>query len=214
MFRMVDFKRDKPGIPATVAEIEYDPNRSARLALLNYADGEKRYILCPDGLKKGMKIFTGADVEPVVGNALPLERIPIGLAIHNIELRPGAGAQVVRTAGGSAQVVAREGQFAHVRLPSGEVRLISLRCKATVGQVGNSEHSSLNDGKAGRRRWRGWRPTVRGVAMNPVDHPMGGGEGRTSGGGHPVSPWGKLAKAGRTRRKRNPTSRFIIKRRR
>jgi large subunit ribosomal protein L2 len=213
MLRVVDFKRDKTGIPAVVAEIEYDPNRSARLALLNYADGEKRYILCPDGLKKGATIVSSADAEPLVGNALPLERLPIGLPFHNIELKPGAGAQIVRTAGGSAQIMAKEGAFAHVRLPSGEVRLISLRCKATVGQVGNSEHSSLNDGKAGRRRWQGIRPTVRGVAMNPVDHPMGGGEGRTSGGGHPVSPWGKLAKSGRTRKKRNPSSRFIIKRR-
>lgn len=213
MYRVVDFKRDKIGIPGTVASIEYDPNRSVRIALLHYRDGEKRYILAPEGVKVGAVLLSGPDVEPVTGNALPIEKIPPGYFIHNIELRPGAGGQMVRTAGSSAQLMAKEGEFAQVRMPSGEMRLVNIRCMATVGQLGNSEHSSMSDGKAGRRRWRGLRPTVRGVAMNPVDHPMGGGEGRTSGGGHPVSPWGKLAKAGKTRKKRSPSSRFIIKRR-
>jgi large subunit ribosomal protein L2 len=213
MYRVIDFKRDKPGVPGTVASIEYDPNRSVRIALLNYRDGDKRYILAPEGLKVGSVVISGADVEPVPGNTLPLERIPLGYFIHNIEIRPGAGGQMVRTAGGSAQLMAKEAGFVQVRMPSGEIRLVNARCMATVGRLGHAEHSSLSDGKAGRRRWRGVRPTVRGVVMNPVDHPMGGGEGRTSGGGHPVSPWGKLAKAGRTRKKRNPTSRFILNRR-
>jgi large subunit ribosomal protein L2 len=213
MYRVIDFKRDKPGVPATVASIEYDPNRSVRIALLNYRDGEKRYILAPEGVKVGSVVVAGAEVEPVPGNALPLERIPLGYFIHNIEIRPGAGGQMVRTAGGSAQLMAKEGGFVQVRMPSGEMRLVNARCMATVGRLSHAEHSSLIDGKAGRRRWRGVRPTVRGVVMNPVDHPMGGGEGRTSGGGHPVSPWGKLAKAGRTRKKRNPSNRFILNRR-
>lgn len=213
MYRVVDFKRDKLGVPARVAAIEYDPNRSVRIALLHYRDGEKRYILAPEGVKVGAILVSGPDVEPVTGNALPLERIPQGFFVHNIELKPGSGGQMVRTAGGSAQLMSKEGGFAQIRMPSGEMRRVNLRCMATVGQLGHGEHSSLSDGKAGRRRWRGVRPTVRGVAMNPVDHPMGGGEGRTSGGGHPVSPWGKLAKAGKTRKKRSSSDWFIIKRR-
>jgi len=212
-YRMIDFRRDKVGIPAKVAAIEYDPNRSANLALLNYADGEKRYILAPVGLQVGAAVMSGPAAEPTVGNALPLEKIPLGLAVHNVELVPGGGGRMARTAGASVQLMSREGQFAHLRLPSGEVRLVDVRCLATVGQVGNLDYSSLSDGKAGRRRWRGIRPTVRGVAMNPVDHPMGGGEGRTSGGGHPVSPWGKLSKGGKTRGRRKASNRFIIKRR-
>ena len=212
-YRVIDFRRDKFGIPAKVAQIEYDPNRSANIALLNYVDGEKRYILAPAGLAVGAVVMSGPDAEPTVGNALPLERIPLGLSVHNIELEPGRGGRVVRSAGNGAQLMAREGQYAHVRLPSGEIRMLNVRCLATVGQVGNLEYSGTTKGKAGRKRWLGIRPTVRGVAMNPVDHPMGGGEGRSSGGGHPVSPWSKLAKGGKTRRKRKPSSRFIVKRR-
>jgi large subunit ribosomal protein L2 len=212
-YRVVDFRRDKPGIPARVAAIEYDPNRSAHLALLHYADGEKRYILAPNGLKAGAEVVSGPGAEPLAGNALPLEKIPLGMAIHNVELTPGRGAKMVRSAGMSAQLMAREGDLAHVKLPSGEIRMINVRCMATVGQVGNSDHGSRSDGKAGRRRWRGIRPTVRGVAMNPVDHPMGGGEGRSSGGGHPRSPWGQLAKGGKTRPPRKPSNKFIVKRR-
>jgi len=212
-YRVIDFRRDKFGVPAKVAAIEYDPNRSANIALLHYADGEKRYILAPAGLKVGMRLVSGPQAEPMTGNAMRLQRVPLGTFIHNIELEPGRGAQLVRTAGAGAQLVAREGRFAHVKLPSGEIRMLNVNCMATVGQVGNAEHSSVSDGKAGRRRWRGIRPTVRGVAMNPVDHPMGGGEGRSSGGGQPVSPWGKLAKGGRTRQKRKPSGRFVVKRR-
>lgn len=212
-YRVIDFKRDKIGIPAKVAAIEYDPNRSVNIALLFYRDGEKRYIPAPLGLNVGATIVSGPEAEPVLGNALPLANIPLGLFVHNIELVPGRGGQIVRSAGSSAQVMSREGEFAQVRLPSGEVRLINIRCLATIGQLGNPDHSSITLGKAGRKRWLGVRPTVRGVAMNPVDHPMGGGEGRTSGGGHPVSPWGKLAKAGKTRGRRKSSSRFIIQRR-
>jgi large subunit ribosomal protein L2 len=212
-YRVIDFKRDKGGIPARVAAIEYDPNRSAYIALLHYADGEKRYILAPLGLGVGTKVMSGPEAEPVPGNALPLEKIPLGLAVHSIELRPGQGGQLVRTAGGSAQLMSREGQYANIRLPSGEVRKVDVRCMATVGQVGNLEYSSISLGKAGRKRWMGIRPTVRGVAMNPVDHPMGGGEGRTSGGGHPVSPWGKLSKGGKTRFRRKSSDRLIVSRR-
>jgi len=212
-YRRIDFRRDKAGVPARVAAIEYDPNRSAHLALLFYADGEKRYILAPDGLRPGAELLSGPEAEPVMGNALPIGRIPLGLFVHNIELKPGAGAQLVRTAGGAAQLMAREGEFAHIRLPSGEIRMVNIRCMATVGKLGNLDHSGVIDGKAGRRRWRGVRPTVRGVAMNPVDHPMGGGEGRSSGGGHPVSPWGRLSKGGKTRPKRKPSDRFIVRRR-
>lgn len=212
-YRVVDFKRDKHGIEAKVIAIEYDPNRSARLALLQYADGEKRYILCPSGLKVGSRVMSGPDVEPLEGCALPLGRIPLGLPVHNIELQPGRGGKLVRGAGMSAQIMAREGDYCHVRMPSGEVRMINAKCYATVGQVGNIDHENVSYGKAGRKRWLGWRPTVRGVAMNPIDHPMGGGEGRTSGGGHPVSPWGKLAKGKKTRRPRRQSDRFILQRR-
>lgn len=211
--REVDFVREKHGIPANVAAIEYDPNRSARLALLHYADGEKRYIVAPVGLKVGTKVMSGPDSEPEVGNSLPLGKIPLGLPVHNLELLPGRGAKVVRSAGQSAQILAREGDYADIKLPSGEIRKFRTNCYATIGQVGNVEHESISLGKAGRARWKGRRPTVRGVAMNPVDHPMGGGEGRSSGGGHPVSPWGQLAKGKRTRSKKKASSRFIVQRR-
>ncbi|MDA0577004.1 MAG: 50S ribosomal protein L2 [Verrucomicrobia bacterium] len=212
-FRVIDFRRDKLGVPAKVATIEYDPNRSANIALLHYVDGDKRYILAPAGLVVGTTVLSGPEAEPVTGNALPLERIPLGLAVHNIELVPGKGAKLVRSAGLGAQLMSREAGFANIRLPSGEIRLIDVRCLATVGQVGNADHGSVSLGKAGRKRWLGIRPTVRGVVMNPVDHPHGGGEGRTSGGGHPRSPWGEPAKGGKTRGRRKPTSRFIVKRR-
>ena len=211
--RMVDFKREKYGVPAKVAAIEYDPNRTARLALLNYADGEKRYIVSPLDLKVGDTVMSGPTAEIRVGNSLPISNIPVGTLIHNIEMKPGKGGQMVRSAGGAAQLLAKEGDFAQIRMPSGEVRLILANCLATIGQVGNSEWSSIKLGKAGRKRWMGIRPTVRGVAMNPVDHPMGGGEGRTSGGSHPRSPWGKLAKGGKTRNRRKTSSRYIVKRR-
>ncbi len=211
--RTVDFRRDKIGIPARVATIEYDPNRSANIALLHYVDGEKRYILASHGLTVGSQVMSGPDAEPLEGNALPLGKIPLGMAVHNVELEPGRGGKIVRSAGQSAQVMSREGDYTQVKLPSGEIRMVHVKCMATLGRVGNADHSALSDGKAGRKRWRGIRPTVRGVVMNPVDHPMGGGEGRTSGGGHPVSPWGKLAKAGKTRPKRKPSSKRILKRR-
>ena len=211
--RIIDFKRDKHGIPAKVAAIEYDPNRSARIALLHYRDGEKRYILAPLGLTVGQMVMSGADAEPAVGNALPLAKIPLGLPIHNLELVAGRGAQIVRSAGQVAQLMAREAGHANVKLPSGEVRMFSVNCLATIGQVGNLENDSISLGKAGRKRWLGIRPTVRGVAMNPVDHPMGGGEGRTSGGGHPVSPWGQLTKGKKTRHKRKTSGKFILSRR-
>ena len=212
-FRIVDFLRDKHGIPAKVAALCYDPNRTANLALLNYADGEKRYILAPEGLKPGMTVVSGPEAEPVVGNALPLEKIPLGMAVHNVELVPGKGAQMVRSAGTSATLMARANGMATLRLPSGEVRMVSVKCMATVGAVGEGDWSGVKFGKAGRKRHLGIRPTVRGVAMNPVDHPMGGGEGRTSGGSHPRSPWGKLAKGGKTRNRRKNSNRFIVKRR-
>ncbi|MEI6971084.1 MAG: 50S ribosomal protein L2 [bacterium] len=211
-YRQIDFKRDKIGVPAKVASIEYDPNRSARIALLNYADGEKRYILAPMGLTVGMEVQSGTNAEATVGNAIPLANIPLGLNIHNIELVPGRGGKMVRGAGLTAQLMAREGEFAHVRLPSGEIRMISVKCMATIGQVGNLEHEAVSFGKAGRKRWLGIRPTVRGVAMNPVDHPMGGGEGKATGG-HPESPWGQSAKGKKTRQKRRTSGRFIIQRR-
>jgi len=213
MYRLIDFRRDKAGIPAKVAAIEYDPNRSALIALLHYRDGEKRYILAPQGIKVGQELLSGADAEPVVGNALPLAKIPLGTYVHSVELVPGQGSKIVRTAGSSAQLMAREGNLAHLRLPSGEVRMVNASCQATVGQVGNKDWIGISSGKAGRSRWRGIRPTVRGVVMNPVDHPMGGGEGRTSGGGHPRSPWGQLAKGGKTRGRRKTSNRFIVKRR-
>ena len=211
--RLVDFRRDKRDIPARVAAIEYDPNRSARLALLHYRDGEKRYILATLNMKVGMEVVAGANVEPTEGNSLPLAHIPLGLPVHNLELVPGRGAQMVRGAGQSAQIMAREGEFAHVKLPSGEIRRIHTTCYATVGQVGNLDHQNVVLGKAGRKRWLGIRPTVRGVAMNPIDHVMGGGEGRTSGGGHPRSPWGQLAKGKKTRNRKKTSGRFILQRR-
>ncbi|MFU8779430.1 MAG: 50S ribosomal protein L2 [Kiritimatiellia bacterium] len=211
--RIIDFKRDKAGIPARVAAIEYDPNRSANLALLHYADGEKRYILAPAKLQVGAQVLSGDQAEAEVGNAMPLARIPLGMFVHNLELEPGRGGKVCRSAGNSAQLMSREGTLAQVKLPSGEIRMINVRCMATIGQVGNADKSGTSMGKAGRKRWKGIRPTVRGVAMNPVDHPMGGGEGRTSGGGHPVSPWGQLAKGGKTRSRRKPSNKFIVKRR-
>lgn len=211
-YRIIDFKRNKPGIKAMVAAIEYDPNRSARIALLNYADGEKRYIIAPDGLKVGDNVSSGMESEIKVGNALPLANIPVGSTIHNIELRPGKGGQLVRSAGCSAQLMAKEGDYATVRMGSGEVRLVHVRCMATIGQVSNLDHINVSYGKAGRTRWLGKRPHVRGVAMNPVDHPHGGGEGKTSGGRHPVTPWGQPTKGYKTRRNKS-TDQFIVKRR-
>ncbi|MBT8046730.1 MAG: 50S ribosomal protein L2 [Pontiella sp.] len=212
-YRVIDFKRDKFGIPAKVAGIEYDPNRSARIALLHYADGEKRYIVAPAGLQVGATLMSGPDAEPALGNALPLSKIPVGMALHNIELIAGRGGQLVRSAGTSAQLVSREDEFANVKMPSGEIRMIRTNCLATIGRVGNVEHNNIVMGKAVRKRWLGIRPTVRGVAMNPVDHPMGGGEGRTSGGGHPKSPWGLLSKGKRTRDKHKQTNKYIVERR-
>jgi large subunit ribosomal protein L2 len=208
-YRVIDFKRDKTGIPATVASIEYDPNRSARIALLNYADGEKRYILQPDGLKVGAKIMSGPDADILVGNALPLKNIPGGTVVHNIELRPGKGAQMARSAGAQAQLVAKEGEYALLKLPSGETRRVMLNCMATVGQVGNLDHENVAIGKAGRTRWLGKRPHNRGVAMNPVDHPHGGGEGKTSGGRHPVTPWGQPTRGYKTRNNKR-TDKMIV----
>jgi large subunit ribosomal protein L2 len=208
-YRVIDFKRDKTGIPATVASIEYDPNRSARIALLNYADGEKRYILQPDGLKVGAKIMSGPDADILVGNSLPLKNIPAGTVVHNIELRPGKGAQMARSAGAQAQLVAKEGEYALLKLPSGETRRVMLNCVATVGQVGNLDHENVAIGKAGRTRWLGKKPHNRGVAMNPVDHPHGGGEGKTSGGRHPVTPWGQPTRGYKTRNNKR-TDKMIV----
>jgi large subunit ribosomal protein L2 len=209
-YRMIDFRRNKDGVPARVAHLEYDPNRTARIALLHYADGEKRYILAPQGLKVGDRIESGsgADIRP--GNALPLASIPVGTIVHAVELKPGGGAKMARSAGSGVQLLAKEGGFATLRLPSGEIRLVDARCRASVGEVGNPEHELVTWGKAGRSRWRGKRPSVRGVAMNPVDHPLGGGEGKSSGGRHPTSPWGK--KEGRTR-KPKPSDKLIVRRR-
>lgn len=212
-YRIIDFRRDKDAIPAKIASVEYDPNRSARIALLHYADGEKRYILAPLGLKAGDTIVSGAGVEPNVGNCMPLSNIPPGTSIHNIEMRPGCGGQLCRSAGVSAVINAREGKWAQITLPSGEVRRLPSACRATIGEIGNAEHSSIVLGKAGRKRWLGRRPHVRGTAMNPVAHPMGGGEGRNSGGRHPCSPTGKLAKGGHTRKRRKSSSKAIIRRR-
>jgi large subunit ribosomal protein L2 len=210
--RIVDFKRDKTGIPATVVSIEYDPNRSPRIALLAYADGEKRYILQPEGLKVGQKVVSGPEADILVGNALPLRNIPPGTVIHNLELKPGKGGQMVRSAGGSAQLVAKEAEYALVKLPSGETRKISQDCMATIGQVGNIDHENVTIGKAGRSRWLGKRPHNRGVSMNPVDHPHGGGEGKTSGGRHPVTPWGQPTRGYKTRNNKR-TDKFIVSRR-
>src|ERR1041385_6374306 len=210
--RIIDFKRDKAGIPATVVSIEYDPNRSARIALLSYADGEKRYILQPVGLAVGQKLMSGPDADILVGNALPLKNIPAGTTIHNIELKPGKGAQMVRSAGGSAQLVAKEEEYALVKLPSGETRKVLIDCMATIGQIGNVEHENVHIGKAGRNIWLGKKPVNRGVAMNPVDHPHGGGEGKTSGGRHPVTPWGQPTRGYKTRNNKR-TDKFIVSRR-
>jgi len=214
LYRVVDFKRDKDGVAGKVVAVEYDPNRSARLALVHYADGDKRYILAPDGLKVGEVVESGERVEPRTGNCMPLATMPPGLPIHNIELVPGQGGKLVRAAGRSATLSAKEGKWAHIILPSGETRRVGLRCRATIGQVGNVDHNAVRTGKAGRRRHKGRRPHVRGSAMNPVDHPMGGGEGRRSGGRDPSSPTGVLSKGGKTRRRRNPTNAHIIRRRR
>lgn len=212
-YRIIDFKRDKHGVPAKVFSIEYDPNRTSRIALLYYADGDKRYIIAPDGLKVGDSLMSGSGSEIKVGNTLPLKEIPLGSFIHNVEMKPGKGGQLGRSAGASLQLMAREGKFAQLKMPSGEVRLVSVDCLATYGSVGNADHENISLGKAGRSRWLGKRPHVRGVAMNPVDHPMGGGEGKTSGGGHPVSPWGQKSKGLKTRKRKNPTNKLIIKRR-
>jgi large subunit ribosomal protein L2 len=211
--RLVDFKRNKIGVPAKVIAIEYDPIRTARLALLEYKDGERRYIIAPNGLQVGTTLLTGEMAQPEVGNALPLKNIPIGLAIHNLELTPGKGGQMVRSAGGSATLMSRDEGYAQVRLPSGEIRKINENCLATIGQVGNTEHENVMLGKAGRARHRGIRPLSRGVAKNPVDHPMGGGAGKTSGGGHPVTPWGVITKGYRTRKRFKDSNRFIVVRR-
>jgi large subunit ribosomal protein L2 len=216
LYRLVDFKRDRFDVPGRVAAIEYDPNRSCHIALLNYPDGEKRYILAPLGLSVGEDVLstTGAEAEVKTGNAMPLKYIPLGTFIHNVELVRGRGGQIVRSAGNSAQITAKEGEFAHVKLPSGEVRLIKLDCLATIGQVGNVEHEAVTYGKAGRKRWMGIRPTVRGSAMNPIDHPHGGGEGKAGQGNpHPVSPWGQKSKGLKTRKHKRYSNRFIIKRR-
>jgi len=212
MYRVIDFRRDKKEIPGKVATIEYDPNRSARIALIHYADGEKRYILQPLGLKVGDTVVAGENVDILPGNALPLRNIPLGTMVHNVELKAGRGGQIARGAGSAVQVVAKEGEYATVKLPSGEIRRVQLVCMATIGQVGNLDHENVSIGKAGRSRWLGRRPHVRGVAMNPVDHPLGGGEGKTSGGRHPVSPWGMPTKGYKTRNRKS-TDRFIVTRR-
>ena len=212
-YRRIDFRREKTGVPAKVASIEYDPNRSANIALLHYKDGEKRYILAPLGLRPGHEVEAGTGVEIRPGNSMPLANVPLGTVVHAIEMKPGKGAQLVRAAGTGAQLMAREGNYATLRMPSGEMRMIHVRCNATIGQVGNIEHENIRVGKAGRSRWQGKRSNVRGVAMNPVDHPMGGGEGRSSGGRHPCTPWGKPTKGHKTRSKTKASNRYIVKRR-
>jgi large subunit ribosomal protein L2 len=212
MYRIIDFKRNKFDIPAKVSTIEYDPNRSSRIALLTYADGEKRYILQPAGLKVGDTIVSGQNVDILTGNALPLKNIPLGTLLHNVELKPGKGGQIARSAGSSVQLVAKEGGYASVKMPSSEIRKINVECFATIGTVGNIDHENVSIGKAGRSRWKGIRPHVRGVAMNPVDHPLGGGEGKTSGGRHPVTPWGMPTKGYKTRNSKT-TDRYIVQRR-
>lgn len=213
-YRIIDFKREKDGVPGAVVGIEYDPNRSANIALIQYRDGEKRYILAPDGLRPGDQVMSGPAAEPRVGNAIPMSDIPVGMEIHAIELRPGQGARLVRSAGNVGRLMAKEGGHAVVVLPSGEMRKVPLACRATIGQVGNSDHQNVSIGKAGRRRWMGIRPTTRGAAQNPVSHPMGGGEGRAGGGGRdPVSKWGKLAKGGKTRKRNHPSNKWILRRR-
>ena len=213
-YRVIDFRRDKDGVPARVAAIQYDPNRSARIALLHYVDGEKRYIIAPDGLGVGATVESGPESPPSVGNCLPMSKIPLGSSVHSIEMQPGRGAVMCRSAGSSATLVAREAGWAQLNLPSGEIRRIPSACRATIGSVGNSDHMGIVLGKAGRKRWLGRRPHVRGTAMNPIDHPHGGGEGRTKGGRHPVSPSGKSAKGGSTRQKRKPSNAAIVRRRR
>ncbi|MDD2221624.1 MAG: 50S ribosomal protein L2 [Clostridia bacterium] len=213
MYRIIDFKRNKDGIPAKVASIEYDPNRTANIALLNYVDGEKRYILAPDGLKVGDVLFSGSESDIKVGNALPLADIPIGTIVHNVELNPGRGGKMARSAGSSVQLMAKEGKYATLRLPSGEMRMVLISCRATIGEVGNVEQENINIGKAGRSRWLGIRPGTRGVVMNPCDHPHGGGEGRTPVGRNPVTPWGKPALGAKTRDTKKASNRMIIKRR-
>ncbi len=213
LYRVIDFRRNKDDVPARVEGVEYDPNRSANIALLVYADGERRYILAPRELKTGASVMSGEKAEVKVGNCLPLQMIPEGTLIHNIELRPGKGGQIARSAGTYAQLMAKEGRYANIKLGSGEVRLVELKCRATVGTVGNTDHENISWGKAGRSRWLGRRPRVRAVAMNPVDHPMGGGEGRSSGGRHPCSPWGQPAKGFKTRKKKKPSEKFILSRR-
>ncbi|OHB82580.1 MAG: 50S ribosomal protein L2 [Planctomycetes bacterium RIFCSPHIGHO2_02_FULL_38_41] len=213
-YRIIDFKRRKDNVPARVASVEYDPNRSARIALLHYADGEKRYILAPNNLKVGQTVMSGEKVEPESGNCMPIKNIPLGLDIHNIELRVGQGGRLVRSAGGVAKLLAKEGDYAHIVLPSGEIRKLFLECRATIGQLGNLDHKNIRIGKAGRNRWKGIRPRVRGVAQNPVSHPLGGGEGRSGGGRHPCSRTGLLAKGGKTRKKKSLSNKFIIRRRR
>jgi large subunit ribosomal protein L2 len=212
-YRLIDFKRDKDGVAAKVASIEYDPNRSARIALLEYQDGEKRYIIAPDGLKVGTEVLSSADAEPRAGNCLPLGRIPLGLFVHNVELQPGKGGQMARSAGSAAQVSAREGDYVHLVLPSGEVRRVHAACRATIGRVGNPEHQNVRIGKAGRSRWMGKRPRVRGTAQNPHDHPMGGGKGRRGGGRHPCSPTGVLSKGGKTRKPHKLSDKYIVRKR-
>ena len=212
-YRIIDFKRDKFDIEATVKTIEYDPNRSSRIALLFYKDGEKRYIIAPDGLEVGNVIVSGNDAPIKVGNSLPLKNIPAGTLVHNIELKPKKGGQIARGAGTAAQIMAKEGKYVTLKMPSGEMRLVLAECYATIGEVGNKTHENIRLGKAGRNRWLGRRPKVRGVAMNPIDHPMGGGEGKSSGGRHPTTPWGKPTKGYRTRKKNNPSDQFIVKRR-
>jgi large subunit ribosomal protein L2 len=213
-YRLIDFRRNKDGIPALVDSIQYDPNRTARIALLHYKDGEKRYILAPEGLQAGQTLLSGSGSAPAVGNCLPLSEIPLGMTIHNIEMQPGRGGVLCRSAGTSAVLAARDADWAQINLPSGEIRRVPATCRATIGAISNAEHMAIVIGKAGRNRWLGWRPHVRGTAMNPIDHPHGGGEGRTKGGRHPVSPTGVLAKGGRTRKRRKPSNRAIVRRRR
>jgi large subunit ribosomal protein L2 len=213
-YRLIDFRRNKDGVPAKVASVQYDPNRSARIALLHYVDGEKRYILAPEGLRVGTQVESGADAPPTVGNCLPLSAIPLGTSVHNIELQPGRGGALCRSAGTRATLAAREADWAQLTLPSGEIRRVPSGCRATIGSIGNADHMGIVLGKAGRRRWLGRRPCVRGTAMNPIDHPHGGGEGRTKGGRHPVSPAGRSAKGGSTRRRRKASNKAIVRRRR
>jgi len=212
-YRQIDFRRDKDGVPGKVTAIEYDPNRSARIALVSYADGEKRYIVAPVGLRVGMTVNSGPGAEYQVGNCLPMSRIPLGTQVHNVEMTPGRGGQIARSAGNSCQLLAKEGRYATLRLPSGEMRRVLVECRATIGQVGNEDHGNVAIGKAGRSRWLGRRPKVRGVAMNTVDHPHGGGEGRSSGGRHPVTPWGVSTKGHKTRKKNKRSNMYIVRRR-